>query len=122
MASAPRKRIDVKLTNTYKNSQKIAIIKLTAGLYLVSRNCGMVNILFLRYTGINQTATARPTVNPCPLAPINCSAEIFEAISEAPIAHQVSEPSARKKSWLPDTPFFFLRRSAHKPYPDTAMK
>jgi hypothetical protein len=30
--------------------------------------------------------------------PIKCSAEIFEAIREAPMAHQVSDPSARKKS------------------------
>jgi hypothetical protein len=28
--------------------------------------------------------------------PMNCSAEMLEAISEAPMAHQVSEPSARK--------------------------
>jgi hypothetical protein len=29
---------------------------------------------------------------------MKCSAEIFDAISDAPIAHHVSEPSARKKS------------------------
>lgn len=28
--------------------------------------------------------------------PMNCSAEMLEAIIEAPMAHQVSEPSARK--------------------------
>jgi hypothetical protein len=35
-------------------------------------------------------------VKPEPLIPINCSAEIFEAIKDAPIAHQVSESLARK--------------------------
>jgi hypothetical protein len=30
--------------------------------------------------------------------PIKCSAEILEAIKEAPMAHQVREPSAKKKS------------------------
>ena len=30
--------------------------------------------------------------------PINCSADILEAIKEAPIAHQVNWPSAKKKS------------------------
>jgi len=39
--------------------------------------------------------------------PIKCSAEIFEAINEAPIAHQVRDPSARKNSLeLVDTVFF----------------
>ena len=41
---------------------------------------------------------ARPMAKPEPAIPIKCSAEILEAISEAPIAHQVSDPSARKKS------------------------
>jgi hypothetical protein len=68
--------------------------------------------LFLRYTGRKKTATiirvaaaihsyvemARPRAKPDPDIPIKCSAEMFEAINEAPIAHQVSEPSARKKS------------------------
>jgi hypothetical protein len=43
--------------------------------------------------------------------PINCSAEILEAIKDAPIAHQVNEPSAKKKSCVAvavDTFFFFL--------------
>jgi hypothetical protein len=31
--------------------------------------------------------------------PIKCSAEILEAMSEAPIAHHVNEPSARKNLW-----------------------
>ncbi len=35
---------------------------------------------------------------PEPLIPIKCSAEILEAIKEAPIAHQVSDPSAKKYS------------------------
>ncbi len=30
--------------------------------------------------------------------PMNCSAEILEAINDAPMAHQVNEPSAKKKS------------------------
>ena len=41
---------------------------------------------------------ASPNAKPEPLMPIKCSAEILDAISEAPIAHQVSDPSARKKS------------------------
>ena len=41
---------------------------------------------------------ARPILKPEPLIPIKCSAEILEAINEAPMAHHVNEPSARKKS------------------------
>jgi hypothetical protein len=41
---------------------------------------------------------ASPIANPDPDIPIKCSAEILDAISDAPIAHHVSEPSARKKS------------------------
>ncbi len=41
---------------------------------------------------------ARPSANPEPDMPIKCSAEMLEAISDAPMAHQVSDPSARKKS------------------------
>ncbi len=52
---------------------------------------------------------ARPNANPDPDMPIKCSAEILEAISDAPMAHQVSDPSARKKSFeLVLTDFFFL--------------
>jgi hypothetical protein len=39
---------------------------------------------------------ASPIENPDPLMPTICSAEILEAISEAPMAHQVSEPAAKK--------------------------
>lgn len=39
---------------------------------------------------------AKPILKPLPLMPINCSAEILEAINEAPIAHYVKEPSAKK--------------------------
>ena len=42
------------------------------------------------------TAMAMPMRKPEPLMPMNCSAEMFDAISEAPMAHHVSEPSARK--------------------------
>ena len=42
MARAPKNRIEVRLTNTYRNSQKIAMIRLTVSLYRVFRNCGMV--------------------------------------------------------------------------------
>jgi hypothetical protein len=41
---------------------------------------------------------ANPNLKPLPDMPINCSAEIFDAIKDAPIAHHVSDPSARKKS------------------------
>jgi hypothetical protein len=57
-------------------------------------------------------AIASPILNPDPLIPINCSAEIFEAISEAPIAHHVKDPSARKKSFGPDSAFSFGYKSS----------
>ena len=41
---------------------------------------------------------ANHIAKPEPDMPIKRSAEIFDAISDAPIAHQVSEPSARKNS------------------------
>ena len=85
---------------------------LTVSLYLTDKNCGIVYILFFRYTGSIKMATiirvaaaihsyvemANPNAKPEPDIPMKCSADIFEAISEAPIAHQVNEPSARKKS------------------------
>jgi hypothetical protein len=46
----------------------------------------------------SKAAIAMPTRKPDPDIPMNCSAEMFEAISDAPMAHHVSEPSARKKS------------------------
>jgi hypothetical protein len=45
---------------------------------------------------------------PEPDMPIKCSAEIFDAMSEAPMAHQVREPSARKKSFESVVFDFFL--------------
>ena len=51
---------------------------------------------------------ARPSANPEPDMPIKCSAEIFDAISEEPIAHHVNEPVARKES-LESVTFDFLR-------------
>ena len=54
---------------------------------------------------------ARPNANPDPDIPIKCSADILDAMSDAPIAHHVNEPSARKKSvddFEPDL-FFFLK-------------
>ena len=41
---------------------------------------------------------ASPKANPDPDMPIKCSAEILDAISDAPMAHHVREPSARKNS------------------------
>ena len=51
---------------------------------------------------------ARPNAKPDPDMPIKCSAEILDAIKEAPIAHHVKEPSARKKSFESVTFDFFL--------------
>ena len=51
---------------------------------------------------------ASPNAKPEPDIPIKCSAEIFDAINEAPMAHQVSEPSARKKSFELVVADFFL--------------
>jgi hypothetical protein len=39
---------------------------------------------------------------------MNCSDDIFEAIREAPIAHHVSDPSARKKSVVDASVRFFF--------------
>ena len=55
------------------------------------------------------TEMASPNLNPLPLMPINCSAEIFEAIKLAPIAHQVNCPSAKKKSFVLVVAEFFFR-------------
>ena len=44
----------------------------------------------------SQTAIAIPTTKPSPDMPIICSAEMFAAIRDAPIAHQGSERPARK--------------------------
>lgn len=41
-------------------------------------------------------AIARPMARPDPDIPINCSADIFAAIKEAPIAHQGRDLLARK--------------------------
>ena len=41
-------------------------------------------------------AMASPTANPDPDIPIKCSAEIFAAINEAPIAHHGHDLLARK--------------------------
>ena len=51
---------------------------------------------------------ASPNAKPEPDMPIKCSAEILEAINDAPMAHQVSDPSARKKSFELVAAFFFL--------------
>ena len=40
--------------------------------------------------------------------PIKCSAEIFDAMSDAPMAHHVNEPSAKKKSFELAVFDFFL--------------
>src|SRR5262245_11120342 len=88
------------------------MISATVSLYRVFKNCGIVKMRFLRYMVMKKNATimseaaashsyaeiARPSLKPLPDIPINCSAEILEAISEAPMAHHVSDPSARKKS------------------------
>ena len=41
-------------------------------------------------------AMANPSVNPEPDMPMNCSAEIFAAINDAPIAHHGSDLLAKK--------------------------
>src|SRR5690606_21504227 len=56
-ANAPRYRMEVRLTTTYSSNQKTAIMVLTVPLYRTFRNCGMVSILFFRYTGMKNTAT-----------------------------------------------------------------
>jgi len=66
--------------------------------------------MITRATAANHsyTLTAIPTKKPSPLIPMNCSAEIFDAMSEAPIAHHASEPSARKKVFCISSFFLFL--------------
>ena len=51
---------------------------------------------------------AKPSAKPEPDMPIKCSAEILEAIRDAPMAHQVSAPSAKKKSVELVLPAFFF--------------
>jgi hypothetical protein len=47
--------------------------------------------------------------------PMNCSADMLDAINDAPIAHHVSDPSARKKSVEVSLIFSFAGRSqCHK--------
>ena len=41
-------------------------------------------------------AIAKPNLNPDPDMPINCSADIFAAMSDAPTAHQGKDLLARK--------------------------
>ena len=41
-------------------------------------------------------AMARPSRKPDPDIPINCSAEMFDAIRDAPMAHHGSDLPARK--------------------------
>ena len=53
--------------------------------------------------------------------PINCFAEILEAISEASIAYQVSDPSARKKSVDVSLIFFFVGKSFKYPLIDLSI-
>ena len=52
-----------------------------------------------------------PDEKSSPLIPMNCSAEILDAINEAPIAHQVSVPSARKNALASCSLFFFFYKS-----------
>ena len=44
----------------------------------------------------SHTAIAIPTTNPWPDIPMICSADMFAAINEAPIAHQGSDLPAKK--------------------------
>ena len=44
----------------------------------------------------SHTAIAIPTTKPCPDIPMICSAEIFAAINDAPIAHQGNDLPAKK--------------------------
>jgi hypothetical protein len=39
---------------------------------------------------------ASPILKPLALIPLNCYAEILEAINKAPLVHKVSEPYAKK--------------------------
>ena len=41
-------------------------------------------------------AIAKPIANPDPDMPMNCSADMFAAINEAPIAHQGNDLLAKK--------------------------
>src|SRR5690606_22896529 len=109
-ASAPRYKIEARFTSTYSISQKTAMIIATVPLYLLERNPGIADILLFKSTARRNMATsnndaapthsyhatAKPTMKAEPLMPINCSADIFDTIIEAPMAHQVKEPSARK--------------------------
>ena len=110
IAREPNHRTEVRLINIYTISQKKDKTKLTLLSNLCSRNCGIVYIFFSKNNGkkyfaitiraiaaVNsQTAIAIPTTKPWPDIPIICSAEIFAAISEAPIAHHGRDLPAKK--------------------------
>jgi len=108
--SAPRYKIEVRLTNTKRLIQKIAKIVLMRLSYLNAKNCGMVNIFLSTKTGrkyldttirINAAihsyvAIPSPMAKPDPDIPINCSAEILAAIIELPTKNQGSDLLAKK--------------------------
>ena len=109
-ALPPKNKTVVKFTNTNNAIQKTASIVFRFELYLFSINSGIVYNPFSIKMGRKNFPTtksviaaihsyeaiAKPRANPDPDIPINCSAEIFAAIKEAPIAHQGSDLPAKK--------------------------
>jgi hypothetical protein len=110
IARAPRYKTEVRLTKTYTNIQKTARVVRTRVSNRNSKNCGMVYILYFKNTGRKNfptmisvaaaihsyVAMPNPIAYPEPDMPINCSAEILEAINEEPTAHQVRVLPAKK--------------------------
>ncbi len=110
MAFAPRNRTEVKFTKINSAIQKTARIVFRLVLNLCSTNSGIVYIFFSMNIGRKNFPTimrviaaihsydamAKPIAKPEPDMPMNCSAEMFAAISDAPIAHQGNDFPARK--------------------------
>ncbi|CAI8198611.1 MAG: Uncharacterised protein [Flavobacteriaceae bacterium] len=109
-AKPPKYITEARLTNTYRPIQKTAKMVLRLAENLFSTNSGMVYNPFSIKMGRKNFPTmisvmaaihsyeamARPSAKPEPDIPMNCSADIFAAINEAPMAHQGRDLPAKK--------------------------
>ena len=94
----------------YNPIQKTASIVFNSVEKRFSTNSGIVYIFFSIKIGKKYLPTiirviaaihsydaiARPTTNPEPVIPITCSADMFAAINEAPMAHHGNDLPAKK--------------------------
>ena len=87
-----------KLARNFQNSSYFNIISISdvrkVSLNLVKKNLPTSsNVTAARHSYV---AIARPRANPDPFIATNCSADIFAAIKEAPIAHHGNDFPAKK--------------------------